>query len=131
MPYCPDHMHAGTYRKKSGPHLGEYCSECNRCIQWVPQTLSEFIWPIGSKHKGDTLSKIAETDPDYLRWAAENLSSPSLKKKAQQALTTLIPGSTTTGSTYQEPAGPSPKQQISPSNDNNTENEENTDDVPW
>lgn len=89
--YCPDHAHAGVYRKKSGPHLGEYCKECDRWIRWVPQGLKGFVWPIGAKHRGDTLQKIADTDPDYLRWAAENLSSPSLKKKAQEALRELIP----------------------------------------
>jgi hypothetical protein len=35
------------------------------------------IWklPFGKKHKGETLVQIAQIDPDYIRWAKENITS--------------------------------------------------------
>jgi len=83
---CPQCQSDKTIRRPSGPHIGEYCEECHRFIRWVPQGLENFIWPIGTKHKGKKILDILRDDRDYLVWAAENISMPNLKKKAQEAL---------------------------------------------
>jgi hypothetical protein len=72
--------------KEKGPHKGEYCGACGHFYRWVPKGIEEFIWPIGSKHKGKPILEILKTDRAYLEWAAASISAPNLCKKAQEAL---------------------------------------------
>lgn len=89
MSTCPKCQSNNITQTPRGPHIGEYCADCDSFIRWVPQGLENFIWPIGSKHKGKRILDILKTDKRYLEWAAENLTtSPGLKKKAQEALQT-------------------------------------------
>lgn len=81
---CPHHPQGKKIQKSCGPHLGEYC-ECGTWLRWVPKNILDFIWPIGSKHKGKTLKEILHTDRRYLEWAAQNVSG-KLAEKAQEAL---------------------------------------------
>jgi hypothetical protein len=83
---CPSCNSINVTTKIVGPHKGEYCVDCGKHIRWVPQGTDSFKWPIGAKHKGKTLKQIYDTDKNYLIWAAENVSSPNLKKKAIEAL---------------------------------------------
>jgi len=88
---CPKCQSNSTTQTPNGPHVGEYCADCGFFIRWVPQGLQNFIWPIGAKHKGKPILEILKTDKRYLEWAAENMSTPGLKKKALEALQTLNP----------------------------------------
>jgi hypothetical protein len=72
--------------RRSGPHVGEYCASCCKWLRWVPQGIENFVWPIGAKHKGTLILTIARIDRPYLEWAAKELSSPTLKAKAKEAL---------------------------------------------
>jgi hypothetical protein len=83
---CPKCQSNNTVQSKRGPHIGEYCADCGAHIRWVPQGLENFIWPVGTKHKGKRILDILKTDRRYLEWAAENISIPGLCKKAQEAL---------------------------------------------
>lgn len=85
MPLCNKCGSNKTTNKKSGPHLGEYCASCGRWLRWVSIPWQDFVWPVGVKHRGKTLKKIAETDIRYLRWAAENMKG-TLQSRAQGAL---------------------------------------------
>jgi len=75
-----------TYTKQAGPHLGEYCTACDTWIRWIPQPLDKYVWPLGSKHKGQLILAIAKNDRPYLEWAASSITNPKLKLKAQEAL---------------------------------------------
>jgi hypothetical protein len=76
-----------SYTRQVGPHLGEYCSNCDKWIRWISQPLDQYVWPLGSKHKGKLILAIAKNDRPYLEWAAFNLdTAPKLKLKAQEAL---------------------------------------------
>jgi len=78
---------AETIQRQQGKHLGEFCGTCDRWIRWVPGDWRKFIWPVGSKHKGETLAKILFNDRKYLEWAAENMTSnKTLQKRAQEAI---------------------------------------------
>jgi hypothetical protein len=72
-------------QKKQGQHLGEYCSLCSKWVRWVPQDWKKFIWPVGTKHKGQLLSDILVKDRPYLEWAAQNTTG-TLQKRAKEAL---------------------------------------------
>ena len=76
---------ADTVKRPVGKHIGEYCSECDRWLRWIPQDWKNFIWPIGKKHKGHTLISILVNDKPYLVWAARDMSG-TLQKRAQEAL---------------------------------------------
>jgi hypothetical protein len=89
--------------KQVGPHIGEYCAGCGKHIRWVPQGTDNFKWPIGAKHKGKTLKQIYDTDKNYLVWAAENVTAPNLKRKAQEALKLYGGISATPGSIVTKP----------------------------
>ena len=82
---CPSCGSEDVVQKYQGKHLGNYCGSCNRWLTWVPQGWKTFIWPVGSKHKGQTLAMIALNDRPYLEWAAENMTG-TLQKRAQEAL---------------------------------------------
>lgn len=82
---CPSCGSIETTKKSVGPHMGEYCTSCDRWLRWVPQDWKKFIWPVGTKHKGHTLISILVNDRRYLEWAAENMSG-ALQKRAQEAL---------------------------------------------
>ena len=85
---CPNCHSNIIANKPCGPHIGEYCGACGRWLRWVPQgKIEDFIWPIGKTYKGTPIVKLAQTHPDYLLWVIENVSSPSLVKKAIEALT--------------------------------------------
>jgi hypothetical protein len=101
MSTCPNCQSNNTTQTPRGPHIGEYCADCSSFIRWVPQGLENFIWPIGAKHKGKPILEILRTDKRYLEWAAEAISSPGLKKKAQEALSHA--GSTQTTSSTPPP----------------------------
>jgi hypothetical protein len=75
-----------TYTAPAGQHIGEYCAACHRWLRWVAQSIDQFIWPIGAKHKGTPILHIAKTDRPYLEWAAQNISSPKLRERAREAL---------------------------------------------
>jgi hypothetical protein len=77
-----------TEQRKQGPHIGEYCKDCGKWLRWVSQytNIEDFIWPVGNKHKGKSLGSIIKTDQAYLQWAADNISSPNLKRKAREIL---------------------------------------------
>lgn len=75
----------GTVQRKQGKHIGEYCAGCDKWIRWVSGDWRSFIWPVGSKHKGQTLAMILLNDRPYLEWAAENMTG-SLQKRAREAL---------------------------------------------
>ncbi len=64
------------------------CRVCERADRVAHnERPSEFVMPFG-KYKGDTLSQIADDDPDYLQWLldnADNLSS-SIREKIESAL---------------------------------------------
>ena len=56
-------------------HMRITCVACKRFNGFAPQEhpdISKFVMPIG-KYKNKTLSDIDMVDPDYLRWAAENM----------------------------------------------------------
>lgn len=72
-------------KKEKGPHTGEYCSDCGKWIRWIPKPWQEFVWPVGSTHKGKLLSNIVRHDRRYLIWASENLKG-NLKERAVEAL---------------------------------------------
>lgn len=80
-----------TSQHSSGPHIGLYCNSCGKWLQWLPQPIKDFIWPIGSKHKGKPILDILKIDKHYLEWAATTLSSPKLKAKAIEAIKTIDP----------------------------------------
>jgi ribosomal protein L37AE/L43A len=92
---CPQCQSDKTVRKPKGPHIGEYCADCGRFYRWVPQGLENFIWPIGTKHKGKHILDILKEDRRYLTWAAETISPPGLRRKAQEALQSTIGPMTT------------------------------------
>lgn len=73
-----------VFRKKS-PHTGKYCADCGKWLQWVKNPWQTFIWPVGKTHKGKLLSVILAEDPDYLEWAANNMSG-TLQRRAKEAL---------------------------------------------
>jgi hypothetical protein len=87
-PYLDMHCMCGSTRfvqAKSGPHVGVYCGECGKWLEWLPQVKDYdpgFIWPIGEKHKG---TKISLLPTDYLLWGSENLKG-GLQTRCQQAL---------------------------------------------
>lgn len=72
MKKCPDCYSTEFYTQKKGPHIGEYCSNCNKWIRWVPGRWQDFIWPMG-KYKGKKVEDILKMDKGYLKWASENL----------------------------------------------------------
>jgi hypothetical protein len=82
---CPSCGSVEVTQKHSGKHTGEYCGVCDRWLRWVPGDWKEFIWPVGQKHKGQTLNMIVYNDRRYLEWAAENMTG-TLQKRAKQAL---------------------------------------------
>jgi hypothetical protein len=85
---CPNCASNNITLQKKGPHMGEYCTDCGKWLRWITSTtIEEFTWPIGSKHKGQTLSTILQKDLAYLVWAAKSIDSNSLKRKAQEILT--------------------------------------------
>lgn len=73
------------YTKKSGPHVGKYCANCDAWKCWIPGNWREFVWPIGKTHKNKKLGDIVKTDRRYLEWAAENLKG-TLQRRAKEAL---------------------------------------------
>ena len=85
---CPQCDSPKVIQRKSGTQTGEYCGDCGKWIRWVPiGSIEDFVWPVGSKHKGKTLGTIVKIDPDYLKWAAENMTaSKNLKKRATEIL---------------------------------------------
>lgn len=59
-------------------HIRVDCYDCGNFVKFEPTIKSDkemavWVMPIG-KYKGKGLNDIAATDPDYLRWASENLS---------------------------------------------------------
>lgn len=91
---CPSCNNLDSVKRPVGKHIGEYCSNCDKWLRWVPQDWRGFIWPVGTKHKGHTLISILINDRRYLEWAAENMSGP-LQKRAQEALASSEPPSDT------------------------------------
>ena len=87
-PYKDMHCMCGSthfVQARSGPHMGVYCGECAKWLEWLPQVKTYdpgFIWPIGEKHKG---TKISLVPTDYLLWGSENLKG-GLQTRCQQAL---------------------------------------------
>lgn len=121
---CPQCQSNNLIRKPSGPHIGEYCGDCGAHIRWVPQSIENFIWPIGAKHKGKRILDILKTDRPYLQWAADTISTPGLKKRAQEALqynlthqTTPLPQNRPVQSTQALPKRPLPPTLRPPSSD--------------
>ena len=82
---CPSCGSEDIVQKFQGKHLGNYCGSCGRWLKWVSQDWKSFIWPVGAKHKSQTLTMIALNDRPYLVWAAENLTG-TLQKRAIEAL---------------------------------------------
>lgn len=82
---CSECSCTNFYTKKSGPHIGEYCTQCDKWIRWIPGKWQDFVWPVGTKHKGKKVEDILKVDKDYLEWASENLGG-RLQKIAIQAL---------------------------------------------
>lgn len=83
---CPDCGCKEKDYRKNGPHVGEYCTECGKWLQWISQALEDFVWPVGAKHRGKKIMQILKEDPSYLMWAAENMSAKNLRERAKQAL---------------------------------------------
>jgi hypothetical protein len=85
---CPKCNSTNIEQRKQGPHVGEYCKNCGKWLRWLPQytNIENFIWPLGTKHKGKTIGSIIKTDPAYLQWAADNIRSQNLKRKATEIL---------------------------------------------
>lgn len=115
-----------TVKKPVGKHIGEYCASCNKWIRWVPQDWKNFIWPVGTKHKGHTLISILINDRKYLEWAAENMTG-HLQKRAQEALASSEPPSTT----QQDPEEMDTVDRISRHTLPREEPVRSDDDLPW
>lgn len=60
-----------TVQKPSGPHVGEYCPDCNKWIAWVVQERPyDPNWVVDfGKHAG---TKISELETDYLRFMIDS-----------------------------------------------------------
>lgn len=62
-------------------HLERRCKKCNAQNGYEKQNkeikaASHFsVLPFG-KYKGQTIRDVAATDPDYARWAGENINNP-------------------------------------------------------
>jgi len=82
---CPSCGSEDVVQKYQGKHLGNYCESCGRWLTWVAQGWKSFTWPVGAKHRGQTLAMIALNDRPYLIWAAENMEG-TLQKRAIEAL---------------------------------------------
>lgn len=89
MSTCPKCNCTQVTIKDKGPHRGEFCSECGTWIRWVKKPVGEFVWPIGSKHKGKMIKDILQRDQEYLEWASNNLDG-SLARVAKEALSKAI-----------------------------------------
>jgi len=60
--------------KNNITHIKQSCAKCKAFIQYAPQekNIEEIKMHFG-KFKGKSFREIEAIDPDYLRWAAENL----------------------------------------------------------
>jgi len=67
-------------------HLKQTCITCGKHNGYAPQDtdFNKFTMPLG-KYKGKRLDEIKMQDPDYLRWAAENMHA-SLQRKIEKYL---------------------------------------------
>lgn len=83
---CPQCGATERHTKKKGPHTGEYCVSCGNWFRWVRGPWQDFVWPVGSKHRGRKLVDILRLDPEYLEWATENIKKNRLKEVAKEAL---------------------------------------------
>jgi hypothetical protein len=106
--------------KEKGPHKGEYCGACGHFYRWIPKGIEEFVWPVGSKHRGKLILEILKIDRPYLEWAAASISIPNLCKKAQEALSYSTPTQPT----------PKPKLVLTRKPTGSTRDTTNTDDSP-
>lgn len=81
------HCQSEQYKTEmAGPHLKAVCADCGRYIKFLPQPID---WatrkiPIG-KYKDCLYSYVAEIDPEYLRWQAENLKGRN-QEVAEEAI---------------------------------------------
>ena len=87
---CQNCQSTETIQKQVGPHQGEYCGGCGKHLRWVPQGLEAFVWPVGAIHRGKLLLEILMIDRPYLEWAAENISSNNLRRRAKEALDKIV-----------------------------------------
>lgn len=80
--------HARTDLRERPPHVGEYCSDCDAFIRWVPQTIDlekaqSYVMPFG-KHTGQMLKDIPIA---YLSWLEENCQSKNVVRHVRAFLT--------------------------------------------
>ena len=75
-----------TYRI-SGPHLGQYCSACDRWQKWINQDKPIELMPFG-KYKDRPISEIQ--DKNYLTWLVQNLKSGQINYKNPEKLINAI-----------------------------------------
>ena len=74
-----------TYRI-SGPHLGQYCENCDRWQKWLPQTQYLETMPFG-KYKGQKINDIQ--DIQYLTWLLSNLKNDVINGEYTRLIRTL------------------------------------------
>lgn len=80
-----------TVRCEHGPHFARTgCRACGRHLKWEPRPMDrasalDYRWPL-PKHRGKRLGDVLQADPEYVRWAAENLDLRGGLKRALDAV---------------------------------------------
>jgi hypothetical protein len=78
---CPRCNGTEFYTTDSPPHVGLWCSTCNRLIKWLSQGRPLEVMPFGA-HSGSPITSLPWS---YLNWTLENLELRGSLLKALEA----------------------------------------------
>lgn len=68
MIYCKEHPTSGTTIKQKGPHIGVYCTHCNKWLKWIKlKDIAICATPI-QYVENDTSTLTAEDIENELPW---------------------------------------------------------------